>query len=171
MSDATKNRMIRAMIHAAVLTVLYVLQTMVFAHPHMRIWGIAPLILPLAVVGVGLFEGPSWGGAYGLAAGVLCDIAFLNTTVLFTILLTALGMGVGLLSSYLLSRGFPSYLLCSAAALTVIAFFQMFTLLIYLGESPLALLRVALLQSLYSFLFVLPLYYLARALGRRAKGS
>jgi len=166
MSDATKRLIRCGLIHIAVLLLLFVLQDMVF--PLLRIFRAAPLILPLAVVGVGLFEGPTWGGMFGLAAGVLCDAAFSNSTVMFTILLTALGMGVGLLSNYLLSRGFPSYLLCSVAALIAIAFFQMFALLVFMGESPLMLLRVSIVQSLYSLVFALPLYYLTRALGRRA---
>ena len=166
MSDAAKNRLIRILSHGAVLLVLYVLQGMVFSR--LRLFGVAPLILPLAVVGVALFEGPDWGGGFGIAAGVLCDIA-LGTTALFTILLAALGLGVGLLSTYLLSRGLPSYLLCGAVALLVIAAFQMFPLLVFLRQSPGALLRVAGLQSVYSMLFTLPLYYVGRSLGRQAR--
>ena len=166
MSDATKQSIIRALIHTVVLLLLYVLQGMVLSR--LRIFGIAPLILPLAVIGVGLFEGPTWGGMFGLFAGVLSDSMLFGTTALFAVLLTALGMGVGLASNYLLSRGFPSFFLCSIAALLLIAFCQMFALLVYLGESPLALIRVAVLQTTYSLFFALPLYYLTRYLGRRA---
>ncbi|MCL2563843.1 MAG: hypothetical protein FWE08_07400 [Oscillospiraceae bacterium] len=166
MSDATKNLIIRVLIHGAVLYVLYVLQGMVFSR--LPLFGVLPLILPLSVVGVGLFEGPSWGAGVGLAAGVLCDIA-LGSTVLFTIALTGLGMGVGLLSSYLISRGFPSYVICCAAALLVLAFMQMFTLLVFLRQPPLALFRVGALQTAYSMLFALPMYVLTRSLARRAK--
>jgi len=169
MSDSTKTRIIRIAGHAVLLFVLYVLQTMIFSR--LRLWDIAPLILPLAVVGVGLFEGPSWGGGIGLAAGMLLDATFSNTTILFTLFLTALGMGVGLLSTYLLNRGFPSYLLCSALALIAIAFLQSFSLLAFGQVSPLALLRVAALQTLYSALFILPLYYLTRFLGKRARAT
>jgi len=167
MSDATKTLCRRILIHALVLLLLYVLQAMVFSR--LRILGIAPLILPLAVVGVAIFEGPSWGGGFGLAAGVLCDIAFLGSTALFTILLTAIGMGVGLLSEYLLRHGFPSYCLCGVAALIAVAALQMFPLLVFFRQPPLALLRVAVLQTLYSILFIVPLYYVARALGRRSR--
>jgi len=166
MNDATKRIILRALIHTVLLALLFVLQGVVFSR--LRILGIAPLILPLAVIGIGLFEGPTWGGLFGLAAGVLSDSALFGTTVLFTVILTCLGMGVGLLSSYLLSRGFPSFFLCSIAALFAIAFFQMFGLLVYRGESPLALIRVAVLQTSYSLFFVLPIYYLTRYLGRVA---
>jgi len=166
MSDATKKRIIRILIRGGVLFLLYVLQTMVFSR--LRIFGVAPLILPLAVVGVALFEGPSWGGGFGLAAGMLCDIA-LGTHVLFTIVLTVLGMGVGLLSAYLLSCGFPSYFLCSGAALAGIACLQLIPLLVFWRQSLPALLWVAILQTMYSILFVVPMYALARRLGRQAR--
>ena len=164
MSDAAKKRTIRILTHAAMLYLLYVLQALVFSR--LPILGVAPLILPLAVVGVALFEGPEWGGWFGLAAGVFCDVA-LGSTALFTVVLTAIGLGVGLLSTYLLSRGFPSYFLCAGAALLVIAVLQLFPLLIFLRQPPLALLWVAGLQTLYSVIFTVPLYYLARGLGRQ----
>jgi len=165
LSDATKNRIVRILLHALVLLLIYVLQTMVFSR--LRLFGIAPLILPLAVVGVALFEGPSWGSGFGLAAGVLSDMAFSDHVVLFTILLTCLGMGIGLLSDYLLSRGFPSFFLCGAATLILIAMAQMFGFFIFLRQSPFALLGAAGMQTLYSLLFTVPTYYLARSLGRR----
>jgi len=169
MSDSTKNLIIRIVIHGVILLVLYVAQAMVF--PHLRIWNVAPLILPLAVVGVGLFEGPTWGGWFGTAAGILSDVAFSDSTVLFTVILAAAGLLVGLASEYLLSRGFPSYLVCSALVLVLIAFSQMFGLLVFRRESPLVLLQVAGLQSLYSLVFALPLYYVARRLGRRVRAQ
>ena len=167
MSESTKSLVWRIIIHALVLVLLYTLQAMVF--PRLRIWNVAPLILPMAVVGVGLFQGPSWGGGFGLAAGILSDSAFSDTTVLFTLTLTALGMGVGLASQYMLSRGFPSYILASTSALVLLALLQMFPLLVFLGQSPLALFRVAGLQSLYSLLFAIPIYYVVRRLGRQAR--
>lgn len=167
MSNATKNLIFRIAVHGAVLLVLYTLQAMVF--PHLRIWNAAPLILPLAVVGVGLFEGPTWGGWFGLGAGILSDAAFSDATVMFTILLAAVGLLVGLASEYLLRRGLSSYLVVSVLTLLLIAFFQMFGLLVFRREDPATLLFVAGMQSVYSLLFALPLYYLARRLGRRLK--
>ena len=169
MSDAAKNRTVRILLHALVLFALYVLQAMIFSH--LRIFGVTPLILPIMVVGVALFEGPSWGGGFGLAAGVLSDIAFLDATVLFTIALTATGMGVGILSTYFLRRGLPSYILCVGAVLVLITFLQIFPPVVFHGEAPLTVLRVAGLQTLYSLLFTIPLYYLARGLGRRARAD
>ena len=158
MSDSTKKLIRRIILYALILLLLYVLQATVF--PRLRIWGVAPLILPIFVVGIALFDGASWGGGVGLAAGVLCDFAFSGSVVFFTILLTVIGVGLGLASTYLLNRGRLTYMLCVVIALFTIAFLQMFPFLVFDRVTPFALLHVALLQSLYSLLFALPIYYL-----------
>lgn len=165
MSNGAKSILIRLGTHTILILFLFILQSMVFSR--LRIMGIAPLILPVCVVGVALFEGPSWGGGFGLAAGVFCDLSFTGTTVFFTVLLMVIGILIGLLSEYVLARGFPSYLLCSVLTLVVIALFQIFSLLVFSGVSPTVLIQVALAQSLYSLIFILPIYYLTRTVSRK----
>jgi len=164
MSKSTKDIVIRILTHSVLLLVLFVLQSMFFSR--LRIFGAAPLILPVAVVGVALFEGPSWGGGVGVAAGLFCDAGFPETAVFFTILLTLLGMGVGLLSDFYLTKGLSSFILCSALALALIAFLQMFALLVFNGVPPGVLLKTGGIQTLYSILFVFPLYYFVRRISR-----
>lgn len=166
MSDASKKMLFRFAIHALVGFVLYLFQASVFAH--LRLWGVTPLILPLAVVSIALFEGPGWGFGFGLYAGVLTDIALAESTIMFTLLLCALGFFIGLMSNFMLARGFPSYLLCAGLSLVLIAFFQLFGLLVFYGQPPRALFTVAALQSLYSMFFALPIYYLGRRLAKQA---
>lgn len=165
MSNGAKSLLIRLGTHTILLLFVFILQSMVFSR--LRIMGIAPLILPVCVVGVALFEGASWGGGFGLAAGVFCDLSFTDTTVFFTVLLLIIGTAIGLLSEFVLARGFPSYLLCSVLTLIVVAFFQMFPFLVFSGVSAAALIQVSFAQSLYSLVFALPIYYLARAVSRR----
>lgn len=167
MSNSTKDILIKLLTHTLFLLILFVLQSMFFSR--LRILGIAPLILPVAVVGVALFEGPSWGGGFGVAAGIFCDVGFPETTVFFTISLTLLGMAVGLLSQYYLTKGLPSLLLASALALVLIAFLQMFAYLVFDGVRPVVLLRTGLIQTLYSILFAFPIYYFARKISRQKK--
>ena len=165
MSDAHKKRAIQAAKHLLMLWLLFLLQIMVF--PRLRIVGIAPLLLPVAVVSIALFWGQNWGAMMGLFAGVISDAAFSGHTILFTVLLTACGFGIGYLSQRILSRGFPSHTLCSLLALILIAFCQMFPLLVFHRQPPLSLLAVGILQTAYSMLFVLPLYYVGRGRKRR----
>lgn len=165
MSDSSKKRIVFIGKHLLVLWLIFLLQTMVFSR--LRIFGIAPLLLPIAVVSIGLFEGPYWGASMGLFAGLLSDAAFLGHTVLFAILLTAFGFLAGHFASRILSRGFPSHVLCSFLALLFIAAFQMFPLLVYHGQAPIPLLIVGLYQTIYSLFFTLPLYYVGRGLKRK----
>ncbi len=149
------------------LIVLYFLQAAVF--PRIPIWGIKPLIMPLAAVCIGVFEGSLWGGFLGLLCGLLCDFSVADTTVLFTVYLTILGFGAGLLSEYVLARGFPSFFVCSIVSLLLAAFLQSFKFLVYQGVSPLIIGRTALFQTIYSMFFVLPVYYSVRTISSRTK--
>lgn len=162
MIEVKRALWLRILVHAVFAWVLYVIQALILTH--FRIFGVAPFILPLAVIAVGMFEGADWGAGFGIWAGVLADAAFSESTVMFTILFAALGFGVGFLGNHLLSRGFPSYLLCSLLALLGISLFQMFPLFVFAGQSIFTLVQVALVQTLYSFLFTLPMYVACRRL-------
>ena len=156
----------RGVLHVLYLLLLYLLQAVVFSR--LRILGAAPLLLPLAAVGFGLYEGGLHGGLWGLAAGVLCDAAMGDSSVLFTVLCTLAGFLSGFLSEFVLARGFPSFALLGGVTLVLCAGAQSFVLLFFAGVAPLPLLRTALVQTLYSLLFILPLYYPARRLRGRA---
>ena len=62
MSRATKEMLARIITHTLFLIMLYICQAMVFSE--LRILGCSPLIIPLGVVGVALFEGAAWGGGF-----------------------------------------------------------------------------------------------------------
>ena len=95
--------------------VVYVLQSSVF--PRLEILGTKPLILPIAAVGIGLYEGTERGAVIGLVAGVFCDLSFNQPTVEFTLLLTVVGVLSGVLFERYLDKGFPSFILVSALVL------------------------------------------------------
>lgn len=155
---------VRLLIMTPYLLVLYVLQAMVF--PRFPVMGAKPLLLPIAVAGTALFGGHVAGGAMGLAAGMLCDLSFNQPTYQFTVVLTLAGLLVGVLSDTVLVQGFPSYLMCAVGMLVVCAVFQVFPMMFFHGAAFAPLLRVALAQTLYSLVFAIPLYYLARFVNR-----
>ncbi|MBE6948589.1 MAG: hypothetical protein E7456_01960 [Ruminococcaceae bacterium] len=153
--------------YAALIGLVYfvfLMQAMVF--PHLEILGTKPLLLPIAAVGIGLFEGHERGAVMGLVAGIYCDLSFNQPTVEFTLLLTVIGLLAGVVFNRYLDDGFPSFLVVSTLALVICAFVQMFPLWIYRDVSLLALLKTALLQTVYSLIFVLPIYHLCRLVGR-----
>jgi hypothetical protein len=153
-------------LHIVFIVAVYMLQAMVF--PNLPVGGYVPVLLPIAVVGIALFEGAFRGGGYGLLAGMLCDVAFHQPVLAMTITLTAIGIACGVLSETILARGFPSYIVCCFAALMLTSFVSMFSLLFYAGVDPFSLFQIALGQSLYSLIFACPLYFFVRLLARSA---
>ena len=153
-------------LHIVFIVAVYMLQAMVF--PNLLVGGYVPVLLPIAVVGIALFEGAFRGGGYGLLAGMLCDVAFHQPVLAMTITLTAIGIACGVLSETILARGFPSYIVCCFAALMLTSFVSMFSLLFYAGVDPFSLFQIALGQSLYSLIFACPLYFFVRLLARSA---
>ncbi|MEL4107029.1 hypothetical protein AAFA46_09360 [Oscillospiraceae bacterium WX1] len=155
--------------HILVIVLVYILQSMIFAY--LPIAGVFPVILPLVVVGIAMFEGSARGAGYGLLAGMLCDISFNQPVALMTITLTIIGIGVGILSETVLARGFPTFLISCLGALLLTAFVSMFSLLFFSRVEFSSLLRVGFLQSLYSIFFAFPIYPIIRSLSRRVPSA
>lgn len=154
MSKDTAKRIIS---HAVITLVVYLLQAAFFSG--LKIGGAAPLILPLAAVGFGLFDGGLWGGIWGLICGILCDVSLTDSGCLFTVFLTIAGFFTGFLSEFVLARGFPSFLTVSLAVLVLSAAFQLVGPCFY-REVPFSVVwKPALWQTLYSAAFILPVYY------------
>ena len=151
-------------LRAFLLFALYILQSLVF--PHFRILGAAPMLLPLAVVGVSMFEGASRRGGFALCAGILCDISFNQPTIMFTVILTVIGIIVGFLAETVLAHGFLSFLALCAAVLVVLVSVQMSPLFFFSNTARRVLLEAAGLQILYSLVFVPILYFPVRGLGK-----
>ncbi len=153
----------RGIMRAIILLLLYVLQTDVFTH--LRIGGICPLLLPLASVGFGIFDGGLTGGLWGLAAGILCDLSA-GSNFTFTAMLTVIGFFSGFLSEFILAKGFPSFLTLSIAALLICSATEAFPAIVYAGTPfSQAAVRV-LIQTAYSLIFVLPVYWASRGVSR-----
>ena len=62
-----RDILFKIILYGLVLLLFYLLQTALF--PRLAIGGIKPLILPVAVVGIALYEGSVPGALAGLAAG------------------------------------------------------------------------------------------------------
>ena len=152
---------LRSILGMALIKLLcYLLQSAFFSR--LLIFGAAPLLLPLVAVAAGLLGSSGWGGAVGLLCGILCDAALGGGGLLFTVALTVMGFFSGFLGDFILARGFPSYLLLSVCALLLSAFIQMFRLLVFDRAPVWPLVRMGLLQSLASVIFILPLYFCVR---------
>lgn len=164
MLKGKRRKAVKVLLYAATLVIIYMLQAVVFTE--IKLLGVKPLLFPLAVVGAAIFEGSFGGGLFGLFAGMLFDISYAQPLAEYTILMTALGIVVGLFADYVLSRRFPSYMLCCVSALLLISAVQALLMLLLGGVQPRELVGTALRQTVYSLIFTVPLYFPLKAIGR-----
>lgn len=155
--------------HIFFITIVYIFQAMILTYA--PIGGIFPLLLPTAVVGIAMTEGSARGGGYGLLAGMLCDISFNTPVIVMTVTLTVVGIVVGALSETILARRFPTYFFSCLATLLLTAFVSFFSLFFFNNVDLRSLIQTALGQTLYSMVFTIPIYFIVKALGRKASAS
>ena len=152
----------KALLYLLCIILALWLQTMIFSR--LTLFGVKPMFIPALAVAIGMFEGGLWGGMLGLAAGIYCDICYSDSTVLFLVLLAALGFLSGLLTEFFINRRFVSYLILAALALLLAAFCQIAPLWIFKGVPLRPLAVTALLQSALSLPFAVLIYFIIKAL-------
>ena len=158
----------RAALYALCMIVMLTLEETVLSR--ISPLGVRANPMPALVTAVGLFEGGLWGGVFGVFAGLFADMAGSSTTVLMTITFAAIGFLSGLVCQLLINRRFYSCMIASALALLLTGLCQGLPVWVYHGASPLALLRTAALQALWSLPFAVPSYFACRAIaGRRLR--
>lgn len=164
----------RGVLYGVYLLIVLGVQHLLLAH--VAVLDVRAMILPVAVVAVGLFEGGMWGGVFGLFAGLFGDMIFAENTVIFTVLFPVAGFFSGMLAEFVMNKSFMPYFFLSLAALILTAAVQMLRVAlignleltaIFTAQSFLPLLKTAGLQVLWSLPFSVPLYFPCRALGRR----
>ena len=144
--DLKKINLRRLLLYALYLFLTMVLQTMVLTH-----------IRPLGV-SVGMFEGSAWGAVFGLLMGIYADMAFVDTTIGFTLVFPALAFGAGFVAQFFINRRFLGYMVVAAGALLITSLMQMLWVLVSDSWS-LGMLSTALLQTLWSLPLAAPLYF------------
>ena len=165
--DLSKLR--RAIAYGLMLTVLFAVQNLVAVH--IPLLGVRAMLVPAAVVGV------------GLAAGIFSDIAYADHLILFTVLLPTAGFFAGVLGKYMLHKGFVSYLVLGALTLSAVALCQMVPFLFFLDEETKAfravllgagggwpVWRTGLIQTGYSLVWAMPLYVPCKLIAARPMG-
>ena len=153
--DFSKLR--RAILYALLLAVLFIVQDLILSH--IPLFGVRALLIPAAVVAVGLFDGGLWGGMFGLAAGFFSDLGCADTLVMFTVLYACIGFLSGAMGQFLFHKGFLSYLVLCVIALAVVTFCQMFRFLFFTDTNAAAVWHTGILQFLWSLPWAVPVYF------------
>lgn len=161
--DLTKLR--RAVVYGLLLVVIFTLQDLLIGRITLR--GVHPMLMPAAVVAVGLFDGGLWGGFVGLAAGFFMDMGYPEHVCLFTVLFTAAGFFSGVLGKYLLHKGFISYMALFTVCMAAVTFCQMFRFLFFTDTDTRAVLRTGLIQFLWSLPWAVPVYFPCKSIADR----
>lgn len=121
------------------------------------LFGVKPMLLPLAAVAVAALEGAFPGGAFGLGVGILCD-ALYGTAGAMTLGLALIGVAAGLAAQYLLRQNLVGCFLCSVGALVAIDACRIAWRLLAGAAQLEPMLLVAGKEILWSLVFV-PLVY------------
>ena len=134
--------------------------------PRYPLFGVTPMLLPVAVL-----EGAYAGAGFGMAVGLLWELAYPGGFGGLVLGMALAGMAIGALSQYALSQSFPGCLLCSAAILALLDLLRVLRGLITHAASLPALLQVAVPEFLYSLAWTPVVYLLFRAIFRRVGGT
>ena len=99
------------------------LQNMVLSHIHPV--GVCPLVLPAAAAAVGMFEGAIWGPVISLVMGYFADMAFVENTIFFAVLLPVLALASAFVSQFFINRRFFAFMGIAFLELLITAVLQM----------------------------------------------
>jgi len=152
----------RAIVYFGVLLLVLFVQNVVLSR--IAILGVHALIVPIAIVAVGFFEGGVWGGIFGLVMGLFCDMTLNDTKVLLTVVFPLIGFVSGAIATFFVNKRFFSFFFVCLAALVLTAFCQMFRFIAIADTNILPVFVTAGLQTLWSLPFTFALYYPCRSL-------
>ena len=88
--------------------------------PRFPLFGITPMLLPLALTAVAVLEGSGAGGGFGLAVGLVWTLSYPLGWGGAVIGMTLAGAAIGSVSQYVLSQSLPGCMLCGAGLLAVL---------------------------------------------------
>ena len=155
--------------YAAATIPVWLVEDLLFSR--WSVFGVTPLILPLAAVTVGVLEGAPGGAGFGLAVGLLWAAALPGTHAGVIILGSFVGLISGLIAQYRLKQSFIGCLFCSTLSLVFLATLRLARLCLLAGYSLLPLLRIAGPELLVSLVFTIPVYLLFRLVYDRVGGT
>ncbi len=130
---------------------------------HISLRGAVPLLVPVMVAMVAMFEGALPGSCFGLAAGALGMFAYYRAGPVMPLCLAVAGMACGAFIPKVMGCSLWSGYLCSALALLITECFQILAQMVLGGGGQITvLLRLAAWEGLYSLALTIVVYFPAR---------
>ena len=139
--------------------------------PRYPLMGVSPVLLPLAVAAVAVLEGAYAGTGFGLAVGLLWELAYPGGFGALVLYLAVAGMLMGAVSQYALSQSFPGCLICSAGVLGLLDLLRVARGLLTSAAGLSELLQVAVPEFLWSLAWTPLVWLLFRAIYNRVGGT
>ena len=156
----TKDFTVKWLAYALALLPVWLLEAFVLSR--YPLFGVKPMLLPLAAIAVATLEGATAGAGFGLGVGMLFDAVSAGPSGGMILALAMLGLGTGLLAQYVLRQNLVGCFLCSVLALFCMDALRIGVRLL-LNVAPLEpMLNVALREIGWSLCFVPVIYLLFR---------
>lgn len=139
--------------------------------PRYPLFGVTPMLLPVAVAAVAVLEGAYAGAGFGMAVGLLWELAYPGGFGGLVFGMALAGMVTGAVSQYALSQSFLSCLLCSAGVLGVLDSLRILRILFLQVETLDVLLQIAVPEVVLSLCWTPVVYWIFRRIYRRVGGA
>lgn len=164
-----KDHMVKWSVYGLALLLVWLIDIAVLSR--YPLWGVHPILLPLAVAAVAALESPFSGGAFGLVTGLLWCTTYAGVSAVQIFLLTATGLLVGIAAQYALSRAFPGFFICAIGALAIQEGYRLLAHLLMQSPNMSSYLQVAGLEFGWTLVWSAPVYLLFYLVYRRVGGT
>ena len=164
-----RDQLFKWAVYALGLLPVWVLDAFVLSR--YPLFGVTPILLPVAAAAVAVLEGAVGGAGFGLWIGLIWALSYPGVPAAMIFLLTLAGFFTGTLSQYALRSSFVGCIVCAAACLALLELFQVISgVIIQLGPLP-ALLSIALREWLLSLCWTPLIYLIFYRIYRRVGGQ
>ena len=133
------------------------------------VFGVIPMLLPLAAAAVAVLEGAYAGAGFGLAVGLLWELSYPGGFGGLVFGMTLAGMLTGAAAQYVLNQNFFSCLLFSAGILGILELLQLIRALFIRLDTLDVLLQVAVPELFWSLCWTPVVYLTFRTICRRVR--
>ena len=139
--------------------------------PRYPLFGTIPMLLPLAVAAVAVLEGAYGGAGFGMAVGLVWELAYPGGFGGLVFGMAAAGLAAGSASQYILSQSYPGCLICSCGVLLGLEALRLFRGVVTDMAAFGAMLPVAGAELALSLAWSPVIYLLFRSIYRRVGGT